>query len=73
MDTSESLRHLFVGALVAGGVSLVCVAVAFSFLLGTLPARKMGLRLLWISVGLLTASLITVIVIQTSRGYHGHF
>ena len=73
MDTAESLRHLFVGALIAGGVALICVGVAFTLLLGGLPARKAGLRLLWISIATLTASVITVIVIHTSRSYHGHF
>ena len=73
METAESLRHLFVGALIAGGVALISIGIAFTLLLGGLPARKLGLRLLWISVAILTASVITVIVIHTSRSYHGNF
>jgi hypothetical protein len=66
VDISDTLRHLFVGSAIVAGVAFIGVAAALTLLLGSLPWRKIGLRLLWISVAILTASLLTLLLIYTN-------
>ena len=67
MEIPHSLTHVFWVAVIFGGSAIVCIVLGLTFLLGQLPIRRVGLRLVWISTAMLAASLIALVMVLTSR------
>jgi hypothetical protein len=67
MDIPHNLAHVFWGSVLAGGIALASIGLGLTFLLGRLPLRRIGLRLVWISAAMLVAALITMVMILSTK------
>ena len=67
MDIPHNLTHVFWAAVIFGISAILCITIGLTFLLGRLPIRRIGLRLVWISSAMLVASIITMVMVLTAR------